>query len=39
VEAAFHGQLDAPEDGAEIEAAIRKLAAERPSFYVLRPRP
>jgi hypothetical protein len=39
VEAAFHGALELREDGSDVESSIQKLAAERPSFYVLRPRP
>jgi predicted Zn-dependent peptidase len=38
-EAAFHGRLALREDPDEVESAIRKLAAERPTFFVLRPRP
>jgi predicted Zn-dependent peptidase len=38
-EAAFHGRLELREESSEIESSLRKLAAERPSFFVLRPRP
>jgi hypothetical protein len=38
-EAAFHGQLELREESSEVESSLRKLAAERPSFFVLRPRP
>jgi predicted Zn-dependent peptidase len=38
-EAAFHGRAAPSQDSSEIQAVIRKLAAERPGFFVLRPRP